>query len=105
MEKRPVKKKNNNVDYWKEFIYTFSNNKSLFSSKKIERFVVFNTFLILTIIYVIKNIDTMDSMSFIEIIGVWLFYGGYNSMMNLKDRKLTNEVSEGDIDVPEEDEQ
>ncbi len=89
MNKKPIKD-TNKIDYFKEFVYTFSNRKSLFSSKKIERFIVFNVFLVLTIIYVVKNINTLDSMSFIEIIGVWLFYGGYNSLMNLRDKKLSN---------------
>jgi hypothetical protein len=78
------------IDYFREFIYTFSNKKSLFSSKKIERFIVFNVFLVLSVIYIVKNIDEMDSMSFIEIVGLWLFYGGYNSLMSLRDRKLSH---------------
>jgi hypothetical protein len=76
------------IDYFKELVYTFSNKKSLFSSKKIERFIVFNVFLTLSIVYIVKNIDEMDSMSFIEIVGLWLFYGGYNSLMSLRDKKL-----------------
>lgn len=78
------------IDYFREFVYTFSNKKSLFSSKKIERFIVFNVFLVLSIVYIIKNIDEMDSMSFIEIVGLWLFYGGYNSLMSLRDKKLSH---------------
>lgn len=77
------------IDYFKEFIYTFSNEDSLFSSKKIERFIVFNVFLILSIVYIIKNINVMDSISFIEIVGLWLFYGGYNSLMTLRDKRLS----------------
>jgi hypothetical protein len=78
------------IEYFREFIYTFSNRKSLFSSKKIERFIVFNVFLILSVIYIVKNIDEMDSISFIEIVGLWLFYGGYNSLMSLRDKKLSH---------------
>jgi hypothetical protein len=70
---------------------TFSNNKSMLSSKKIERFIVFNCFLVLTFYYVFINIDEIDARSFIEIIGVWLFYGGYNSFMSLRDKKLSNQ--------------
>jgi len=75
------------IDYKKELIMTFSNQKSLFSSKKIERFVVFFTFLILSVVFISLNIHEMESMEFIEVIGLWLAYGGYNSFMNLKDRK------------------
>jgi len=76
------------IDYFREFVYTFSDEKSLFSSKKIERFIVFNVFLILSIVYIVKNINVMDSISFIEIVGLWLFYGGYNSLMTLRDKRL-----------------
>jgi hypothetical protein len=45
----------------------------------------------LTFYYVFINIDEIDARSFIEIIGVWLFYGGYNSFMSLRDKKLSNQ--------------
>ena len=76
------------INYFKELILTFSNKKSFFSSKRIERFIVFNVFLVLTVMYVVKNIDDLDSFGFIQIVGLWLAYGGYNSLMNLKDRKF-----------------
>ena len=81
------------IDYKKELIMTFSNQKSLFSSKKIERFVVFITFLVLTVVFIAMNIHEMESMEFIEVIGLWLAYGGYNSFMNLKDKKGTQSAS------------
>jgi len=87
-----VKKKSNNssenINYLKELILTFSNKKSFFSSKRIERFIVFNVFLVLTVIYVVRNIEDLDSFGFIQIVGLWLAYGGYNSLMNLRDRKF-----------------
>lgn len=76
------------INYWREMVMTFSNQKSLFSSKKMERFIVFWTFLALTVYYILKNIQDMDSVEFIEVIGLWLAYGGYNSMLNLRDRKI-----------------
>lgn len=88
-EQQPKKESN----FTDEVILTFSNKKSLLSSKKIERFIVFNVFLVLTILYVWKNIDTLEARDFIEITLVWLAYGGYNSFMNLKDRKMENESS------------
>ena len=88
-EQQPKKESN----FTDEVILTFSNKKSLLSSKKIERFIVFNVFLVLTVLYVWKNIDTLESRDFIEITLVWLAYGGYNSFMNLKDRKMENESS------------
>ena len=77
-------------DFMDEIVLTFSNKKSLLSSKKIERFIVFNVFLVLTVLYVWKNIDTLESRDFIEITLVWLAYGGYNSFMSFRDKKLDN---------------
>ena len=90
-EQQQAKKENSFTD---EVILTFSNKKSLLSSKKIERFIVFNVFLVLSILYVWKNIDTLESRDFIEITLVWLAYGGYNSFMNLKDRKMEGQSSD-----------
>ena len=84
-DKKDEKKK---IDFSKELLMTFSNQKSLLSSKKIERFVVFFTFLILTVIYLSLNIREMEAMQFIEVVGLWLAYGGYNSFMNIKDKKI-----------------
>jgi putative ribosome biogenesis GTPase RsgA len=78
------------VNYLQELILTFSNKSSLLSSKKIERFIVFLTFLIVTIIFVTKKIDSLTTTEFLEILAVWLGYGGYNSFMNYKDRRLEN---------------
>lgn len=75
-------------DFMDEIVLTFSNKKSLLSSKKIERFIVFNVFLVLTVLYVWKNIDTLEARDFIEITLVWLAYGGYNSFMSFRDKKL-----------------
>lgn len=76
------------TDYFNELILTFSNRKSFFSSKKIERFVVFSTFLIITIIYLGLNLKTIKPIEFIEVIGLWLTYGGWNTYQSYRDKKL-----------------
>ncbi len=90
-----------NIDYLHEFVMTFTNGKSLFSSKKMERFIVFWTFLIMTIIYLSLNIRIISSWDFVEILALWLAYGGYNSLMGLRDKKLSrdNRVSELEEEV------
>jgi hypothetical protein len=88
MKEKQQNKPDDKINYFKELILTFSNKKSFFSSKRIERFIVFNVFLVLTVMYVVKNIDDLDSFGFIQIVGLWLAYGGYNSLMNLRDRKF-----------------
>lgn len=77
-----------------EILLTFSNKKSLFSSKKLERFIVFIVFIVLSIIYIVKKMDVLTSMEFIEIIGLWLAYGGYNTYNLHKDKKLESQNEE-----------
>lgn len=46
---------------------------------------------------------TMSSMDFVEVAALFLAYGGYNSLMSLKDKKIDNDnqseatSDEGDI--------
>lgn len=76
------------MNYFEEFMLTFSNKKSFFSSKKIERFIVFGVFLIVTLLYLYFHIKTMEALHFVEVIGLWLAYGGYNTFQNYRDKKL-----------------
>lgn len=88
-EKERVKvSKNGNFSIKNEFVATFSNRKSFFSSKKIERFITFITFLTLSIIYISMNIKSLSATEFIEVVGLWLAYGGYNSFQIHRDKKL-----------------
>ena len=76
---------------------TFSTRKSLFSSKKIERFIVFWVFLILTIVYVSMNFTRLEAWDMVEITALWLTYSGYNTLMTLRDKKLNGNEGEGNI--------
>lgn len=76
----------------KEILFTFSNKNSLLSSKKIERFIVFVVFIILTILYISFHLKTMDALSFIEVVGIWLSYGGVNSFLIQKDKKIESGI-------------
>lgn len=79
---------NRKINIFDELVLTFTTNKSVFSSKKIERFIVFWVFLIMTIIFISFNIRTMEAWDFVEISALWLCYSGYNSLMSLRDKKL-----------------
>ena len=46
-----------------------------------------------------KNIDTLESRDFIEITLVWLAYGGYNSFMSFRDKKLDANKEPGPDEV------
>lgn len=97
-EKRPK------IDFVYEFIMTFSNKKSLFSSKKIERFIVFWTFLIITMVFIIINIRTLEAWDFVEIVALWLAYGGYNSLMTLRDKKVDGlEIDQSGLEIDQSD--
>jgi hypothetical protein len=76
------------INYGRELFLMFSNKPSLISSKKVERFLTFLSFLTITIIFLIKNFNKIEAPTLLEITGVWLTYGGYNSIMNYKDKKL-----------------
>jgi magnesium-transporting ATPase (P-type) len=82
-----LKKEEKKFNLKREFLLTFSNEKSLISSKKLERGIVFYTFLFLSIFFIIKKFPELDSFSFIEILAVWLAYGGYNTYQNYRDMK------------------
>ena len=88
-----MKKEEEKIDIKKELLLTLSNEKSLFSSKKLERAVVFYVFIVISIIYIFLNIKELDTLDFLQIVGVWLAYGGYNTYLNYRDRKLDKEVS------------
>jgi len=57
----------------------------------------------MSIIYLCINMRTMSSMDFVEVAALFLAYGGYNSLMSLKDKKIDNDnqseatSDEGDI--------
>ena len=76
---------------------TFSTRKSLFSSKKIERFIVFWVFLILTVVYVSMNFDRLEAWDMVEITALWLTYSGYNTLMTLRDKKINGNEGEGNV--------
>jgi len=84
------------IDWGWEIIMTFSNQKSMLYSKKIERFIIFWVFLIITIIYVIRNIDNLEAFDMVEILAIWLAAASFNSIMSNRDRKLEVEQNKPD---------
>jgi len=91
--------------YFHELILTFTTEKSLFSSKKIERFIIFTTLISITITYISLNIKEIESLELVELIGLWLTYGGYNTFQGYRDKKLATEEVTPPIpdEIPEED--
>jgi hypothetical protein len=85
---------NEKINLGKELLLTLSNKKSIFSSKKIERTIVFVTFLILNLSYITINIKTIETLHLIEITGLWLAYGGWNTYQNYRDIKMDRSQNE-----------
>jgi len=77
--------------YFHHLILTFTTQSSLFSSKKIERFLIFCAFMTITIIYVAMNITEIKALELVELIALWLAYGGWNTFQGYRDKKLTSE--------------
>jgi len=74
----------------KELLLTFSAQESLFSSKKIERFLAFIISISLTVLYILFNIRTMTSEGFTIVIAPLITYSMYNSYRTHQDKKLKN---------------
>jgi len=72
----------------KELLLTFSNKKSLLSSKRIERFAIFSVMLLATAIYFGYHIFacTLTSTDLILVVGTWLGYAGFNTVQIRKDK-------------------
>ena len=80
--------------FFREWLNTFSSKQSFFSSKRIERFIIFGVMMGLTIFYVISHITkpncNLSSTDFMIIIGGWLGYAGFNTFQIKKDVKDIN---------------
>lgn len=70
-----------------EWLRTFSNEPSALSSKRLERFAVFTTMLLLTIIFVVNSIFkcSISAAEFMIVVTPWLGYGGFNTIQIKKD--------------------
>jgi len=73
------------TDYLKEILLTFSDKPSFFSAKRVERFAVFTSFLSITVFYIITHIQTILPTDLGVLTGIWLGYGGFNTIMAKKD--------------------
>lgn len=75
-----------------ELLATFSNKPSFLSSKKIERFVIFSVTLSITIAYLILHLKHLGATDFVMVLGLWLGYGGANSILLQRDKKVDKEI-------------
>lgn len=75
--------------YWlaSELIKTFSNDPCFFSSKRLERFALFNTALFIVIGYVSRKWDSLGTDDVLMIAGMLLAGGAWNAVQIRKDLK------------------
>lgn len=75
------------IYYIQQLILTFSNKESLFSSKRIERFVVFASAIVSYNAYVWTRMSaaTFTAAEFMIVTGGFLAYAGFNIIQGQKD--------------------
>lgn len=89
----------NGILFWNEVLATFSRDKSYFCSKKIERFISFSLATMIIVVYFILRmccvqcVESIDATSIVWLSGSIYAYGGYNTFMIQKDKKLDNDSS------------
>lgn len=80
------------MNYLQELLKTFSSQKSFFSAKRIERFVLFTLAIIVSLIYIVYCIkhESLTLADVMAISGTFFVYAGYNTIMTekAKDKKI-----------------
>jgi hypothetical protein len=77
-------------EYIHEWLQTFSNEKSHFSSKRLERFAIFSSMLGATIVFLASHIFKCDftSTELMIVVAGWLGYAGFNIVQGKKDNQI-----------------
>ena len=69
-------------DFLHEFLMTFTDKKSLFSSKRIERFAIFLTMLTASGMFLFKGVlsEKLSAGDLMIVVVGWLGYAGFNTI-------------------------
>lgn len=72
----------------KDFLDTFTNKPTKFSSKRVERFFVFASLLLATNVFLWQSIlkCNIDATDLMIVCGGWLAYAGFNILQGRKDK-------------------
>jgi len=83
-------------DFLHQFLLTFSDKKSLYSSKRIERFAVFTTMLTASGMFLFKNISSekLSAGDLMIVVVGWLGYAGFNTIQGKKNVENNSESKE-----------
>ena len=76
------------VWFGSELIKTFSNEKSFFASKRIERGVLFINACVLLDYWFFTHADKIEAIEAVEIFGAQMFYAGFTMLQGMKEKKL-----------------
>jgi len=84
-----------------EWLMTFSNQKSLFSSKRIERFAVFTTMLTISCIFLIHAliVCTLTATDLMIVVAGWLGYAGFGMVQGRKDKESDSEIKKDEFSI------
>jgi hypothetical protein len=85
--------------FW-ELVKTLSNKASLFSSKRIERAIAFNTVEVLTIVFVWHTRNKLSATDFVICISPLLTFAGFNSIMTSKEQQTKKDQKNETEDTP-----
>ncbi len=72
-----------------ELVLTLSHGKSLLSSKRLERFALFSTAIVMCITYFVMHLETITVTEMLGIVGVLLGYAGFTMTKTEKDKLPT----------------
>jgi len=77
-----------NVTLFYEWLLTFSNRKSFFSSKRIERFSLFTVGLLAAAFFLFKGIYNWEitSTDVVMVVGMLFGYAGFTMVQTAKDK-------------------
>ena len=78
--------------FFSELIKLLSDEKSYFSKKRVESFIIFLAVLITYVWYCIVNITTMNATDFTLVSGAIIVYGGYTVNSIQKEKKMNKEI-------------
>jgi len=78
--------------FFGELIKLLSDEKSYFSKKRVESFIIFLAVLITYVWYCIVNITTMSATDFTLVSGAMMVYGGYTVNSIQKEKKMNKEI-------------
>lgn len=69
-----------------ELMMTLSDEPSLFSSKRLERFAVFTSMLLATDVWLFRSIwkGTLEAGSLMMVVAGWMVYAGFNVIQAAK---------------------